>query len=370
MDESIQGQIAEMVELVKRNHLETKDRMLELEQKADKRHAGGLGSENPREAADTIRSSEACAMFQKGATDAFQLVMERKTLLLSPVTPTNDQPLVQAHRTGEIVTAPERAFTIRGLLPVFTTDSNIVEYARELVFTNNAGPQYDASSPDPTREGALKAESGITYELVNAKVITIAHHIPATRQILDDAPQLQQTIQNRLIYGLKLREESEILTGLGTDGGLSGLVANSTAFAGGATNASPLDTIARAASQLRANEYVPSGLVLNPADWTNLFVLSKTTTGEYLLGNPQDMTQPRLFGIPVVLTNAMTRGKFLMADFTRAAAIYDRESVTVRIGLVNDDLTRNIVRILVESRLALAIKQSAAIIYGDLQYAG
>ena len=49
----------------------------------------------------------------------------------------------------------------------------------------------------------------------------------------------------------------------------------------------------------------------------------------YLWANPQASGQPRLWGLPVVATNSMTAGSFLIGDFKMGAAIAQREEITV-----------------------------------------
>ena len=112
--------------------------------------------------------------------------------------------LVVEHRVPGIVAAPNRQLTIRDLLMPGTTDSNAITYVREKGFTNNAGPQAS--------EGAKKAQSDLQFEEVTTSVKTIAHFVKASRQILDDASMLQSYINGRLTYGLKLKEDLQLLT--------------------------------------------------------------------------------------------------------------------------------------------------------------
>jgi HK97 family phage major capsid protein len=248
------------------------------------------------------------------------------------------------------------------------TGSNSVEWVKELVFTNNAGPQYDASPG--TTEGALKPESGITFQLNTTAVITLAHWIPASRQVLADAPYLQDYIDMRLRYGLKLEEEDELLNGDGTAGTLNGLVNQATAFSGGATNQTAIDTLLKAMTQARLSFYEPNGVVMHPQDWTNILLL-KDTTGRYLFGDPHTMDVPRIWGKPVVETPSQTQGQFILGAFDRAAQIVDREDASVRISDQHADFfTRNLVAILCEERLALLVTRPAAIVKGALSNAG
>ena len=91
----------------------------------------------------------------------------------------------------------------------------------------------------------------------------------------------------------------------------------------------------------------------------------KDADGKYILGDPQAVVQPSLFGLPVVATKAMTVDKFLVGDFASAGTLYDRWQPRVETGYVNDDFTRNLVTVLAEERVAFAVKQATALTYGD-----
>ena len=278
-----------------------------------------------------------------------------------------NQPLVPDMRVPGIVTAPTRRLTIRDLLPQLRTTSNLVQFASESVFTNNAGLQFN--SPD-SKEGVLKNESGITFTLSNAPVETIAHGIPASKQILADAPGLQSYIDSRLMYGLKLKEETQILTGDGTAGNLSGLNANATTYNRGVSNDTMLDCLLKAMLQAALSEYSATGIVLNPVDWTQIQLI-KDTQGRYLFANPQSVSDPMLWGLPVVSTNSQTSGQFLVGAFSLAAAIWDREDATVQLFDQHDDYPlRNMVLILCEERMAVTVYRSAALIKGTLPALG
>ena len=167
--------------------------------------------------------------------------------------------------------------------------------------------------------------------LTTLNIPTIAHWIAASRQVLSDAPRLEGIISARLLYGLALAEEAEFLTGSGTGLHMSGLNTQATAFTGGVTNATALDTLARALTQLQLANCEGNGIVLHPSDWLAIKLL-KTTTGEYLLGDPAQMTVPQLWGIPVVPTASQTQGKFTVLDARQAGHVCDREEAIVRIS--------------------------------------
>ena len=369
------GALKQFFERIEERGNATDARLREIEQKLDRRPGGNGGDEFQAGAlAELLMKSEALAAFQKGTTRSVEITVPGRMFKTAILNATGqNQPLVPSDRRPGIVTGPQRRFTIRDLFAAIPTNSNLVEFTRELTFTNNAGPQGGTTSPTVAGgEGEIKNESGMTFQLANTPVITLAHWIPASRQVLSDAPALQQHVEQRLLYGLKLEEESELLNGVGTNGQLDGLIHNATAFNRGSTNLTALDAVALGIAQLIASEYEPTGIVLNPNDWwSSRFMLAKNAQNEYLLGNPANMTEPRLWGLPVVVTNTMPAGSFMVLDAARTGYIADREDAIVRISESHGDyFVRNLVVLLVEERLAIVIQLGAAMVYGSLSYAG
>lgn len=351
---------------------ELKQRTLEVEQKLAKR-PGADPEEQPKSAGQIVAESEefkAIAGNAKARAMAPVTVgsFHRKVAIVNATG--QNQPLVPSQRLQGIVTPGLRRMTVRDLLPQSRTSSNLIEYARELVLTNNAGPQYDTSSPTPGQEGAVKNESGITFQLANAAVTTIATWIPASRQVLSDAPMLQSYVDGRLRYMLDLEEEDELLNGSGSNGELNGLMNQATAFTYGVTNQTALDTLLKAMLQVSLSEFETSGFVLHPTDWTNILLL-KDTTGRYLFADPHNMERARVWGKDVVATQAMALGQFLAAAFDLSAEIFDREDANVRVAEQHADFfIRNLVAILAEERLALVVYRTAALVKGAISNAG
>lgn len=347
---------------------EFKAQLLEIEQKLAKK-PGGPGGEMPKSAGQLFVDSDAYRNAVKQGqvkTEAVNIGgAHLKTAIINATG--QNQPLVPDARVPGIVMPATRRLTIRDLMPQMRTSSNLVQFASENVFTNNAGLQFN--SPD-AKENVAKAESGITFTLSNAPVETIAHGVPASKQILADAPGLQSYIDTRLMYGLKLVEETQILTGDGTAGNLSGLNANATAYNRSVSNDSMLDCLLKAMLQAALSEYSATGMVLNPIDWTQIQLL-KDTQGRYLFSNPQAVTDPMLWGLPVVATNSQTSGQFLVGAFALASALWDREDATVQIYDQHDDYPiKNMVLILCEERMAITVYRSAALIKGSLPALG
>ncbi len=278
-----------------------------------------------------------------------------------------NQPLVPSQRLPGIVAGPDRMLTVRDLLPVGTTSSNLVEFAKENVFTNNAGPQV-GGSPE-AYENVTKPESGITFTLANEAVRTLAHWIPVSKQVMDDSPMLQSYVDGRLMYGLKLKEETQLLNGTGSNGELNGLITQATSYSVRSPNlTNEIDIIRDAMRQAYASEYAPTAIVLNHNDWYDIDTRKVGAADDrYVVGNPRAFTTPMLWGLPVVVTSSITAGTFLVGAFAYGAQIWDRQQATVEISRENsDNFVKNMLTVLAEERIALTVYRTGAFITGSL----
>lgn len=267
--------------------------------------------------------------------------------------------LIQEQRLPGVMMLPQYPRRIRSLLNVARTTSNMIEYVKELGFTNNASV---------VTEGALKPESEITFEDDTAPVRTIAHWIHISRQAMDDAPQISGIIDGRLRFGLEAAEEDEILNGDGTGQHIDGLIAQATAYSAPFTPTGTVTTIDKlrlAMLQASLALYPANGIVIHPTEWARI-ELTKTTDGAYLFANPQGVVGPTLWGLPVVATQAMSGDDFLVGAFNMAATIWDRMDTEVLISSEDrDNFVKNMLTVRAEKRLALAVYRPEALIYGD-----
>jgi len=266
--------------------------------------------------------------------------------------------LVRPNRLAGVLAMPERRMTVRDLITPGTMDGNLLEYVKETGFTNNAAG---------VAEGAKKPESSIKFDLMTTSPKVIAHFVKASRQILDDAAQLASFIDGRMRYGLAFKEEQQLLNGDGTGQNLLGIIPQATAYAAPTAVPSPtsIDMIRLAMLQAFLAEYPATGHVLNPIDWARI-ELAKDTEGRYIIGNPQGNISPTLWGLPVVQTQAIAVDKFLTGAFRMGAQVFDRWQARVEVATENeDDFVKNMVTILAEERLALAVYRPEAFIYGD-----
>lgn len=262
-------------------------------------------------------------------------------------------------RLPGVIAPPERRMTVRDLITPGRMDGSVLEYVKETGFTNNAAP---------AAETVKKAESTMKFDLVSTTAKVIAHFVKASRQILSDSSMLASYIDGRLRYGLAFKEEQQLLSGDGTGQNLLGIIPQATAYAAPfdpAGTETALDFLRLAMLQASLAEFPASGIVMHPSDLARIELL-KDTTGRYIVGNPQGTMNPTLWGLPVVATQAITIDKFLVGAFKLGAQVFDRWQARVEVATENeDDFVKNLVTILAEERLALAVYRPEAFVYGD-----
>jgi HK97 family phage major capsid protein len=277
--------------------------------------------------------------------------------------------LVQPLYRPEILTEPNRQFRIRDLLNVSSINTNAVEYVRELLFSNNAAfvPEFTQADTDPAD---VKPESNLTFEIATSPVKTIAHGMASTRQIISDANQLRNHVDNRLLYGLKLVEETALLYGSGTGDSILGIMNTSGVQNVGnrgptATATTMIDHIRNALTLAEVAGYPVTGIVMHPRDFAKV-EQAKGSDGHYIWVSVQDQNSRRLWGIPIVSSVGIVEGEFLLGAFSMGAGLFDNESANIRVSEHHANMfMKNQIMILCEERLALAVYRPKAFVKGS-----
>ena len=323
------------------------------------------GGERRQSWGEKFIDSDAFKGFIDGSSDRARI--EVKNTILgeggSPQDPENV--IVPEDRLPGIVPGAFRQLSILDFFPMGATSSNQIQYTRENTWTNNAAERA---------EGTQKAESALTFELVDDPVRTIAHFIKLSKQVLDDAPALQSYVDRRLRHGLRNRLERQILRGDGTSPNISGLSASGrhTAFTPESGD-NQFDSISKAKYAVLGADYSANAIFLNPADWGAIERLKRgSTDDDYLAGDGamlsyiQNGMTPVVWGLPVVASNNVEEGKFYVLD-SMATQLFMRQGATVEMFEQDEDNAQhNLVTVRAELRAALATFTPAAIRYGDL----
>lgn len=310
----------------------------------------------------TVMKSEQVKQFMQMRSGSVQIEI-KNTIIGEGGSPANPvDTIVAPDRRDGIVPGAFRALNVLDVVPMGATASNQIHYTQELAWTNNSAE---------TAEGGAKPESALTFQLIEEPVRTIAHFIKLSKQVMDDAPALEGYVNRRLAHGVRNRLEFQILRGTGVSPNIAGLTASGrhTAYTP-ATGDTELDTLNKAKYAAIGADFMANTIFINPADW-GAIERAKLTGGAYALGDGAAITYvangmiPRVWGMNVVMSNNVASGKFYVLD-TNAIEMMLRQSVTVEMGFVNDDFTKNLFTLRAEMRGALAVYQPTAVRYGSL----
>jgi HK97 family phage major capsid protein len=347
-------------------------RVVEMEKAAKRQFAGEQVSKSYGQ---QFVESDAFKNARSNGTDAFRVQKTISGLAASAGA------LVRPDRRPDVVIGAERPRFIRELLQSIPTSSNAVEVMRQNVFTNNAAAQAPSSASTAIGAGEwqTKGQSNVTYEFVTVPIRTMAHWIPASRQVLSDAPMLQRLVDSKLMYGLNLLADSQLLYGNGLNQNLTGLMVDSGVSSVGeiAAGTSAADLAGAMLDHIRAaitknqtyDYYNVNGLVINPVDWGTLET-AKGSDGHYIWVTVPNGGESRLWRVPVIVSNAMTAGDFLLGDWTMGATIYDREQMDIRVSESHSDyFVKNGVAILAEERYGFGIELPKAFTKGSFDVA-
>ena len=256
-----------------------------------------------------------------------------------------------------------RPLTIRDLITIGSTDSDVVEYVVMSSFTNSAAPIGEATATSGSSGAAPESALGMTVVTQNVK--PIAHWVPATRRALADAGQLRTTIDTFLRYGIDEELEDQILNGSGSGDNFTGLH-NTSGITAQAYTTDLLTTLRQARTKVKVTgRAMPTAYVLHPNDWEDLDLL-KDGENRYYYGGPSVLGNPRLWGLPVVESEAQTEGQGAVTDW-RLVTLWDREATQIYVSDSHSDFfVRRIVAVLAEMRAAFGHLRPAAFVEIDL----
>ncbi|HSW32555.1 MAG TPA: phage major capsid protein [Steroidobacteraceae bacterium] len=352
------------VKVLAEKHSALVDTINKVEQKlADKAE----GKTARKSLGEELVTSEMFKAYKDGRSS--KLRMEVKNTIIgesgSPQDPSST--IVGADRLPGIVGGAFRRLSVLDAILKGATSSNMVEYTKELAFTNAAAE---------TAEGVTKPESTLTFSLVQEPVRTIAHWIKVSKQVLDDAPALQSYIDMRLRHGVELKLEQQVVAGDGT-GKLLGLLGtgNYTAFTPTDASYQEADTVNDAKYRVIAADYQPSVVLMNPVDFGRLErrKTAAAVTGSYIAGEGAALSYinngmtPMLWGLPVIVSNSVPEDGYIVyaAD---ACQLFMRSGAVVEMFEQDDtNVQKNLITVRAELRAALAVYRPAAVVAGGLR---
>tara|TARA_R100000734_G_scaffold12891_1_gene9577 strand:+ start:758 stop:1936 length:1179 start_codon:yes stop_codon:yes gene_type:complete len=260
---------------------------------------------------------------------------------------------------------PAKPSHIREILPIGSTDSDVVRYVKETAYSDGASFK---------QEGATLGQTDFELEAKDANVRKLGTYLRVSEEMMDDYKQLVSYLSARVPSKIMAVEDTQILNGNGSNPNLSGLFTDGTAFsagsfAGAVSNANEFDVLVASMNQLALANYQADYIVLNPTDFHKILLL-KDTTNQYLKDQVYAGLQPNFMGVPVILNTACTAGKFLVGNFAMGSQLWVREGISL--GIYREDginVREGFVTIRVKERVALTNYNPNAFVQGTFSTA-
>ena len=259
-----------------------------------------------------------------------------------------------------------RALTLRDVISVRRTSSDLVEYVRQTAHTNAAAIVPEATTAAAGAAavaGGYKPEGSWAFERVSAPVVTIAEWVPATKRALADAAQLEDLINAELAADVAEAEENAILNGKGTGEDIRGILSTS-GIQSQAFDTDIFTSVRRAITKARvAGRVTPNAVMLSPTDVETVDLARENgATGKFLGAGPWALGPRTMWGVPILESEAIAAGTALVGDFSKAV-LWDREQTSVTLSNSHADFfVRNLVAILAEERVAFGVTRPAAFV--------
>ena len=231
-------------------------------------------------------------------------------------------------RTGRVVEFAHRPVQVTDIIPMGNTGQASVVYMEETTSTSAAAE---------IAEGGAYGESALEFTERTAAVRKIATFLPVTDEQLEDVPMVESLIDRRLSFFLRQRLDSQILSGDGTPPNLRGIL-NTVGIQSQAKGVDPIpDAVYKAMTKVRVTgRAIPGAVIFHPTNWEGVRLL-RTADGLYIWGHPSEAGPERIWGLPVVQSDAITLGKALVGDYANFSELALRRGVTVKVSDSHSD---------------------------------
>jgi len=230
-------------------------------------------------------------------------------------------------RSGTVALSPQRVLSLLDYMPSINVDTAAYRFMLESTFTNNAAETAESI------QGTLASypESALALTETTSLIKKVATFLPVSDEQLQDVPGIRDYLDNRLSYMVKARFEGQVIAGDGTGSNLTGLMNTASINTQAKSTDSVPDAIYKAITLIRVNgQTEPNLILMHPSDWQDVRIL-QNSTGQYLWENPAYPGMQTMFGLPVVLSTAVTQNTAVVLDTFYTQVIY-RKGVEIQLS--------------------------------------
>ena len=253
----------------------------------------------------------------------------------------------------DIVLGYRRPFTIADLFGAERISGGILKF-----FVESSTVEGSISTTTEGQKKPMMSFGDPVPKTVELKKLPVYAKI--STELMEDAPFMEDYINGRLMYQHQLAVEDFLVSELS---GTSGI---------GTGSVLTLEGIFKAMMTVQnTSGFAADAIVINPTDYQNIR-LRKDQNGQYYgggffygqYGNGGMTEQPALWGVRTVVTPAVSVGTCIVGAFKMGASVLHGVSgITVNIANQNEDgFIKNLVTILIEERLALAVRRPSCLV--------
>lgn len=275
-------------------------------------------------------------------------------------TPFGFKAATDVHVVGEVavqsqtIVDPQPIDSIRDLFGAETISGNAITFYQMGLTEGSAAP---------VQENGAKPQIHVNYEPVTVPLIKVAAWFYETDELLSDAPYLRSAIDNRGLFELRRMVNATLIGGLFDTDGIG-------SYTYDPSTDKLADAILGAIMQVKsATGYDADAVLINPADYFAL--RTATDGGQYYgggyfygpYGNGSVTMQPGVWGLRTLISESVPQGVPMVGAFRSAASVVTKAGEGAAIEVHrgdHDDAIHNRVTVVVEERLALAVRVPAA----------
>ena len=320
--------------------------------------------------AEVLKSAAYKAYTENGAKNIQSTIpFEMKTNLT-----TTGYPPESSRQPGILETALRDPNAVINLFDQLTTDQNAFVYLEETTFTNNAAEAAEA---------AAVGEAALAFTEKTATISKIGVNIPVTDELMQDVAGLEGYLNSRLQTMVRLRLDSQLLSGDGTSPNLEGLLdagkssVGSSDFNSYSGNLGRIGAIYNGITDIRVNAFTePDAIIMNPNDWAQVVTqvdadFAGTSSAGYAAkrgvfttaGGYGGGVANQLWGLTVIPTTAIPNNTVLIGKFGggEAAHVVMRQGMDIAVSDSHgENFTKNIMVIRATMRVGFPVYRQAA----------
>ena len=289
--------------------------------------------------------------------------IETKTTLT-----TTGYPPETLRQPGILETALRDPNAVINLFDVINTDQNAFSYLEETTFTNNAAE---------AAEGSAVGEAALAFTEKTESIRKMGVFIPVTDELLADEAGIQGYLNSRLQTMIRLRLDSQLLSGDGTAPNLEGILDAGKSSVGSSDfnsyngNLGRIGAIYNAITDIRVNAFTePDAIIMHPNDWNQIVtsVTDVTTSGSknplfVVAGGFGADAAPTIWGLRVIPTTAISNNTVLVGKFGggEAANVVMRQGIELAVTDSHSDFfIKNQLAIRATMRVGFPVYRQAA----------